>query len=509
LRSSTQLISDFQNIFTNKKANVNIDSIFPTNPLRFSVDWSTYYSSLFFNEENYIFNVIDDLSDETSVKTQILFTINDSDTIIRSLVYIFDDEYYTQQMFSPRMINFTGTVLEFTINDRVETEYVFNSGIVENVEVYDLISRNIKWPSWWPWGDGCYDFGTSWWERFCSAASGGGGTPGKTSLSYYYLHGPRGPQSYFPNGNWSISGGGGGGYVSCNDQGAIWQSHDIDTKRNFYKALSNTLDVLNMYICNDPFTTESSHTCLYVGGDFLCDVSDCISESMTESEMFDCLIGFISGDSPDTEESVISKYLTDLDLGDEYSLIISHCVNTLDGPNGLMDIYIDKECAEEAIIEEIIEKGFDSKFPGTNECEDALIGLFPDAALKIYGNSFGLGYESANYVTETNFGWNDCTDAFRHAFFNALNAQEVGEELALLFSDAHECDPSPDRLKEREMDLLNNRVGIDIGSNNPTATDDEIKELVCSELEFGNLTILNDPNNGNSNLLDSDGCECN
>ncbi len=60
-------------------------------------------------------------------------------------------------------------------------------------------------------------------------------------------------------------------------------------------------------------------------------------------------------------------------------------------------------------------------------------------------------------------GLNDKSDAFRHAFFQALNTVRIGAPLTRKFADAHETEVPSQLEKERQMDLFNNSVGIAYG----------------------------------------------
>lgn len=57
--------------------------------------------------------------------------------------------------------------------------------------------------------------------------------------------------------------------------------------------------------------------------------------------------------------------------------------------------------------------------------------------------------------------YNGSGDAFRHAYFNGLNAILLGISLAESLATAHEDEPFtyPNHFKERQMDLFNNEVG--------------------------------------------------
>ena len=54
------------------------------------------------------------------------------------------------------------------------------------------------------------------------------------------------------------------------------------------------------------------------------------------------------------------------------------------------------------------------------------------------------------------------SDAFRHAFWNALDTAEFGEVVTKLFTDAHEYGQTG---IDVNMDLNNNKVGRDIANN--------------------------------------------
>ncbi|MFA6925223.1 MAG: RHS repeat-associated core domain-containing protein, partial [Bacteroidales bacterium] len=91
--------------------------------------------------------------------------------------------------------------------------------------------------------------------------------------------------------------------------------------------------------------------------------------------------------------------------------------------------------------------------------------------------------------------YNDEADAFRHAYFNALNTQSFGRDLANKLGKAHEAldDPSKIKLNQKKMDLHNNAVGQDVGAANPNATADELAQKVEEQRKAGNMVVLKDP----------------
>ena len=92
----------------------------------------------------------------------------------------------------------------------------------------------------------------------------------------------------------------------------------------------------------------------------------------------------------------------------------------------------------------------------------------PEAALLI-----GINSRIAVAETTTRYGLdntNNVADAFRHAYWNALNASMpilIGLELAKEFADAHESGINvndPAQLLGRTMDFWNNEQGRIIGN---------------------------------------------
>lgn len=92
--------------------------------------------------------------------------------------------------------------------------------------------------------------------------------------------------------------------------------------------------------------------------------------------------------------------------------------------------------------------------------EQAYIQSHPHHALTIKEAK-----ETAFAETKARFGrngHNDKSDAFRHCFWSALLARELGYAKALTFTTAHESSPT-NVPAEMAMDLHNNRVGLHIG----------------------------------------------
>ncbi len=140
-----------------------------------------------------------------------------------------------------------------------------------------------------------------------------------------------------------------------------------------------------------------------------------------------------------------------------------------------------------------------------NPCEKELVIKHPYAATSVLLNS-----KFAEEWTIKKFGkngWLDCSDAFRHALWNAMNARDIGKDLALKFSNAHECNQNDN---DSKMDIFNNSVGHRIGVSFPI-NNEVLADRICDQLEEGHLKILDyDPNlKGDSPIINSFKCKCN
>ena len=120
--------------------------------------------------------------------------------------------------------------------------------------------------------------------------------------------------------------------------------------------------------------------------------------------------------------------------------------------------------------------------------EQNLIISFPMEAYNIFKNREVA--ESATQLKFGNNGLNDKSDAFRHAYFNAINTKKVGAYMAKLFSDAHESETPLKLLLEKQMDLFNNAIGHQSEINYPSASILELVNLIYREMLDGNLRYL-------------------
>ena len=125
-------------------------------------------------------------------------------------------------------------------------------------------------------------------------------------------------------------------------------------------------------------------------------------------------------------------------------------------------------------------------------CEKALLRSNPLAGITLQSNA-----NLANAKTQEIFGFyingnghNDCGDAFRHAYFNALNTLSWSDSYAKKWGDAHECETPLDLGLEKSMDLHNNAIGRSVANQAPNISKEALVDLVLVELEVGHLNFL-------------------
>lgn len=142
--------------------------------------------------------------------------------------------------------------------------------------------------------------------------------------------------------------------------------------------------------------------------------------------------------------------------------------------------FIDRDGEEEARPEEI-----------------AYAILNPFDAMTVKNNST-LAFQAANNSGLPN-PRDGQQDAFRHAYWNALNARDIGAGEAEPFATIHETgmtNPANDPNSPEydpvaiQMDLHNNEIGRRIGALNPEATNEELAALVMQALANGELKVI-------------------
>lgn len=134
------------------------------------------------------------------------------------------------------------------------------------------------------------------------------------------------------------------------------------------------------------------------------------------------------------------------------------------------------------------------------DSEKALVVTYPKEALAVQSNA-----TKATNSTISTYGYNgngDVSDAYRHGYWNALNARDVGSTIAEKFATAHE-DISNEEMNRyydsigyygwqlRSMDLHNNEVGRGVVSWTDVFTSDStLSSRILEQIKKGNMVIL-------------------
>lgn len=98
--------------------------------------------------------------------------------------------------------------------------------------------------------------------------------------------------------------------------------------------------------------------------------------------------------------------------------------------------------------------------------------------------------DTANGMYDGDVEQDDHTDAFRHAYWNALMTQEFGEDWTTEFTSKHEARPDNAAVREA-MDLHNNEIGRTIALQNPEASPEDLRELVKDAVDRGDTVVIN------------------
>ena len=133
--------------------------------------------------------------------------------------------------------------------------------------------------------------------------------------------------------------------------------------------------------------------------------------------------------------------------------------------------------------------------------EKKILRLYPAAAVFLHNNKKIAEESTVNRYN--NNGLNDVSDAYRHAYFNALNTREMGTWLAKKLSDAHESE-TPERWSlEVKMDKFNNSLGHQVGNLYHNATDIQLSNIIFDRIKNGKGVYLNPINRNDPNYRDN------
>lgn len=146
-------------------------------------------------------------------------------------------------------------------------------------------------------------------------------------------------------------------------------------------------------------------------------------------------------------------------------------------------------------------------FNNLTDAEKRLTYLYPIPAYKIKQNvpiAFAAVTQKFGQLQFPQ-GLNDKIDAFRHAYFLAINTKSTTKFYAKMFSDAHESEVAAGLVKEKQMDLYNNQKGIDYAIAQPQASVAQLVNMIYDLMNYGYLVYLSPLDFAASPSFDSNG----
>lgn len=129
---------------------------------------------------------------------------------------------------------------------------------------------------------------------------------------------------------------------------------------------------------------------------------------------------------------------------------------------------------------------------GMTFTEGALLDRLGPVANKSFKDAYDQAFDTASrrFPSPDGLAGNDNhTDAFRHAYWNAILARNIGHDWARDFTTAHEGisgNPGP----REAMDLYNNEVGRQIASEHPFASEEQIADHIHQAVKDGRLVVI-------------------
>lgn len=129
------------------------------------------------------------------------------------------------------------------------------------------------------------------------------------------------------------------------------------------------------------------------------------------------------------------------------------------------------------------------------ECEKDFFKNNPHHLYTAVGNKKAAEKASWNRFSECNTPngnpmHNTIGDAYRHAYFAALNTHNMGYKNAQVLGDAHECDDPPHKSNEKQMDLHNNNWGYHYGSTVSYVNEKQFYDSFMDAFNKGQIKIL-------------------
>lgn len=146
---------------------------------------------------------------------------------------------------------------------------------------------------------------------------------------------------------------------------------------------------------------------------------------------------------------------------------------------------------DDNLLEQLLGDPYETWKKVTTE-EKRLTKAFPYVAYRIYENKNIAFQMTAQHFGNTPQNLNGKPDAFRHAFYQAINTVVDRKYMVGLFATAHESEGPLIWQVETAMDLFNNEVGMDlIEFSHPNLSDiNQIANEVISLLNSGELVYI-------------------
>ena len=112
----------------------------------------------------------------------------------------------------------------------------------------------------------------------------------------------------------------------------------------------------------------------------------------------------------------------------------------------------------------------------------------------ISSTNFVANALESRIVTFTEFGYNsnnDISDAFRHAYWQAINTIDMGADLTREYAQSREQDPTKNQLAN-QMDMHNNELGLALarGVRNGEISENQVESIIASWAKSRTLRYL-------------------
>ena len=160
------------------------------------------------------------------------------------------------------------------------------------------------------------------------------------------------------------------------------------------------------------------------------------------------------------------QYQIDNNWSDESEVFAEELIDELanisiDSYPGKEDLFPFEWWNDDALIEQYLQGPYESWRNISSE-EKRLTKSFPTIAYKLYKNKDIAFQKTFQYFGNVPQVLNGKPDAFRHAFFQAINTVSIRKYFTELFANAHESEVPTIWSLEKEMDIYNNEIGMNL-----------------------------------------------